>query len=947
MVKNDIPKRMKFSNRVILLNLIFSVSLYSLAAQTVVKGVILDEKTKEPLIGANVLIENTSEGNVADFDGSFEITTDRSLPFSLVVSYTGYASQTIEVTSTAEVININLASDALSIDVIEVTGRRISEKQQQSALTVETLDNIAIKETASESFYDGLGTLKGVDLTAASLGFKIVNTRGFNSTSPVRSLQIIDGLDNQAPGLNFSLGNFLGSSELDVNGVELIVGASSAFYGPNAFNGVISMQTKNPFYQQGLSAMLKAGERNMLMSELRWADAITNDEGLEVMAYKFNVSYLRADDWVADNYDPVDGSRVDASNPGGFDAVNIYGDEYQSRNDFSDQPSNFPGLGTWYRTGYREEDLVDYDTRNLKLSGAVHIRTSPKKVEESPELIISSSYGEGTTVYQGDNRFSLRGISFLQNRLEWKKRDKFFIRAYTTRTGAGDSYDPYFTALELQERAKSDNNWARDYAGYWQEPVLDRMIENGYPQIQVTIDPNTGLPVINFDRAAADQWLADNRDLIVQWHGEAATVANAQSPGATTSVDFFEPGTERFNQEFDQIRNTLRTEGGTQFFDNSALYHAQGEYIFTPTWTDKITVGASARLYTPDSRGTVFSDTADVNITNFESGVYAGIEKNFLDNQLRTQLTLRTDKNENFDRVFSPAASIVWNPAPENYLRVSFSSAIRNPTLSDQYLFLDVGRAVLAGNLDGAEDLVTVESLQEYFNAPRPDVLEFFDIAPVQPEQVRTIEAGYRTTLFNTTYVDASYYYSVYDNFLGFNIGVDASLDPNTGLPITLQTFRYAANSLNTVTTQGFSLGINHYFANYYVLNGNYSWNQLVQADEDDPIIPAFNTPEHKFNLGISGRDLTVNLGGVSVNKVGFKVNYKWIEGFLFEGSPQFTGFIPSYDLLDAQVNFRLEKIDTTLKIGASNVLNNRSFQTYGGPRIGRLAYISFIYSQD
>lgn len=123
------------------------------------------------------------------------------------------------------------------------------------------MDLLAIKATPSDNFYDGLGSMKGVDLTAASLGFKIINMRGFNSTSPVRSLQIIDGVDNQAPGLNFSLGNFLGSSELDVNKVDLVVGASSAFYGPNAFNGVISMETKNPFFHKGLSASLKFREK--------------------------------------------------------------------------------------------------------------------------------------------------------------------------------------------------------------------------------------------------------------------------------------------------------------------------------------------------------------------------------------------------------------------------------------------------------------------------------------------------------------------------------------------------------------------------------------------------------------------------------------------------------------------------------------------------------------
>ncbi|HMP12854.1 MAG TPA: TonB-dependent receptor, partial [Saprospiraceae bacterium] len=76
----------------------------------------------------------------------------------------------------------------------------------------------------------------------------------------------------------------------------------------------------------------------------------------------------------------------------------------------------------------------------------------------------------------------------------------------------------------------------------------------------------------------------------------------------------------------------------------------------------------------------------------------------------------------------------------------------------------------------------------------------------------------------------------------------------------------------------------------------------------------------------------------------GFSINYKWQEGFLFEGSPQFTGFIPSYDLLDAQVNWRSPRINTTFKLGASNLMNNQIFQTYGGPRIGRLGYFSILY---
>ncbi len=930
--------------RRIKLQVIIFLSLFaiqSIDCQEVIKGMVTDAAYNDAIIGANVVIEGSTEGTITEWDGSFEISTTQSFPFTLRISYIGYADQLVEVTENVR-INIVLQEDAAILEEVVVKGSRISDKQKESPLTIEALDIIAIKETPAANFYDGLGALKGVDLTAASLGFKVINTRGFNSTSPVRSLQIIDGVDNQAPGLNFSLGNFLGSSELDVNKVEIIVGASSAFYGPNAFNGVISMETKDPFFHDGLSAMVKFGERNLMNAAVRWAQKIQNKDGKDVFAYKLNFEALRADDWVADNYDPIDGSQVDADNPGRYDAVNVYGDEYQSGNDFSSFPISQSQQGIYYRTGYREIDLVDYDTRNYKASAALHYRLKPEQDALSPEIILSTSYGSGTTVYQGDNRFSLKGISFLQNRLELRKKNKYFLRAYTTRTGAGDSYDPYFTALELQEAAKGDREWSIDYNDYWLNTIQPRIGESGFPQLMIEIDPDTGLPIVNFDADAARQWIVDNNDLLTMWHTEAEGFANGPGQSGSSAVAFFEPGTERFQQEFDRITGSLRSEGGTQFFDNSALYHVHGEYRFTPTWVDYITVGSNFRLYTPESRGTVFSDTADVSITNSEFGFYTGAQKKLgEENKWRLQVAMRVDKNQNFDDwLFSPAGSVIFTPSENNFFRVSFSSAIRNPTLSDQYLFLDVGRATLAGNLDGVQGLATIESLFDYFDNPGPDVIEYFDIDPIRPEEVKTFEAGYRTTLFGQVFVDASYYRSWYDNFLGFNIGADVDLDPASGFVRNLDIFRFAANSNNQVVTQGASIGLNYYLNDKFTLNTNYSWNKLVKSDEDDPIIPAFNTPEHKYNIGFSGRNLEI----AGVRNFSFNVNYKWIEGFLFEGSPQFTGFIPTYDMLDAQISFGFPKIKSSVKIGASNVLDNRNFQTYGGPRIGRLAYITFNY---
>lgn len=919
----------------LLLSCLFATTLMG---QDKIAGQILDGTTGEPLIGANVEIVGTTIGTTTDFDGNFELSTEQSFPLDILSSYLGYENTTTTVAAATDDLRIEMSEASVTVDVIEVKAARVSEQRKKSPLTVEALDALAIKETSSQDFYSGLGQLKGVDLTTASLGFTVINTRGFNSTSPVRSLQLIDGVDNQSPGLNFSLGNFLGASELDIQKAELIVGASSAFYGPNAFNGVLSMTTKNPFFNKGLAGFAKVGERDLVNTAVRWADAWQNKDGNDWMAAKVNLFYLSAFDWVADNFEPITDSEgtavfAPAINPGRSNAVNIYGDE--SSQTFSSLFDQNAGLNRFHRTGYVEEDLVDYNTENIKAGVALHFRLRPSQEYESPELIVASNYGNGTTVYQGDNRFSLRNINFYQQRIELRKKDKYFIRAYATNEDAGDSYDPYFTALRIQEWAASDEEWANAYRRWWTGRnlgnVFNRMKDLGYPAD---------------GRDAQILWQQQNADSLSVWHAQAAEYANSDE---STNVDraIPQPGTPVFDSLFNAFTSAKNNdaEGGTKFSDRSALYHMHGEYTLDIDGLKDVRIGANARLYRPNSEGTIFDDEEE-RISLFEYGVYAGASKDV--GNLTFSGALRMDKNQNFDYLFSPAASLVWNPDERNFIRLSFSSAIRNPTLSDQYLNLNVGPAILLGNLEGYEGLVTLESFEA--NSMNPNVaFDFVDVAPVVPEKVRTMEVGYRTSIGNSLFLDASYYYNIYQDFLGFNILLDIPFDTINilGLPPIIspnlfdtEVFRISANSQEIVTTQGFAMGANYYFANYYSINGNYSWNRLNTA-VDDNIVPAFNTPEHKYNIGIGGRSIPLGKSDITY---GWNVNYKWVEGFIFEGSPQFTGFIPTYDMVDAQINFNVPSINTTFKVGASNLLDNQQFQTYGGPRIGRMAYVSATY---
>lgn len=926
------------------------------------------EENGTPIFGLNVVEKGTNNGVSTDFDGKFQLKPTKSFPVTLLFSGLGYVSQELVVNSARDLIQVKMETNNILLQELEVSSDRITEKQKEAPLTVESMDVIAIQQTASVSFYEGLGNLKGVDLTSASLGFKVINTRGFNSTSPVRSLQLIDGVDNMSPGLNFSLGNFLGSSELDIMRVDLVQGASSAYYGPNAFNGVIDMTTKSPFDFTGLTLQVKGGERNLLETAVRWAWKYQDKKGRDRFAYKVNFFYLRADDWEARNYGPATDSKSGIGNPGGFDAVNIYGDEGLSTpydfNTDSALRAFYPGLGVFYRDGYREEDLVDYNTRNIKANVALHYRT-----KSEVEFVASSNFGSGTTVYHGENRYSLKDILFFQNRFEVGKKDRWFIRAYATHEDAGNSYDAVVTAFLLQNNNRplggEAQSWNDRYSNYW----FSNIANNGFGQLYNTIPnfPTLGAGgLANYNFGQADALLAEYYDSLLVWHQRARNFANE---GGVGFFPYFQPGSFEFDTAFAGITSRPLGQGGSRFVDRSALYQVQGEYKwrFRP-WeptrevsgmgklvrgftrfvsTLDFAAGGSFRLYTPNSQGTIFIDTGNVVIRNWQVGGFLGVEKRY--EKVKINLATRFDKNENFPLLISPAASVVYIPHKDHTLRFSASSAIRNPTLADQFLNYNVGRAILRGNLEGFDSLVTVPSVEAAFSGQNIDLnaLEYFRVDPVKPEEVRTLELGYRGIIKKKLYIDASYYYSWYTNFIGYKVGVDLDLNP-IGLPTSAtQVYRVATNSVDMVTTQGASVQANYYFAKYLSLNGNYSWNVLDRQGSTDPLIPAFNTPAHKFNVGIDGRDIKLRLGKFELKNWGFGVNFKWIEGFLFEGSPQFTGTIPSYYMVDAQLSYSIPKAYLSIKVGAQNLTDNRVAQVYGGPLIGRLIFASVTFDHN
>jgi hypothetical protein len=94
-----------------------------------------------------------------------------------------------------------------------------------------------------------------------------------------------------------------------------------------------------------------------------------------------------------------------------------------------------------------------------------------------------------------------------------------------------------------------------------------------------------------------------------------------------------------------------------------------------------------------------------------------------------------------------------------------------------------------------------------------------------------------------------------------------------------------------------------------------------------------FNTPEHKFKLSLGKTDLFKNFG--------FGINYRWSDDFFWEASFA-DGEVPSFSVLDAQINFQAPKIKSVFKAGGSNLLGEEYFTAVGTGNIGSIYYVSW-----
>ena len=191
--------------------LFFSISLTFAQENTTISGTVKDQDTGETLIGVNILVKGKVSGTITDVNGKFSITVNSAPPLTLIFSMVGFGSQEVNITSSnPPPLEVVLAEQTFLGQEVVVSASRVEESILQSPVSIEKMDILDIREAPGDSYYKAISNLKGVDVTSSSINFQILNARGFNSTGNTRFVQLTDGMDTQAPSLNFPIGNLNG-----------------------------------------------------------------------------------------------------------------------------------------------------------------------------------------------------------------------------------------------------------------------------------------------------------------------------------------------------------------------------------------------------------------------------------------------------------------------------------------------------------------------------------------------------------------------------------------------------------------------------------------------------------------------------------------------------------------------------------------------------------------
>lgn len=389
--------------------LVSGTALNLLGQNGAIQGVVSDASTKEALVGANVQVIGSIKGAATDAQGRYEISDLGAGTYELLISYTGYRSLRQEVTLNSGqnlTLDLSLEASALVADEVVVSASRRAEKLTNAPATISIINAKAISELPSFNVAELLGRQRGVDYVRSGVLGVGINVRGFNSAFNPKNLQINDGRLSTLIATGLPLGALSTTVKEDVERIEVILGPSSALYGPNAHNGLLNTITKDPRTSEGTTIAVGAGNQNVFTTRLRHATKLSDK-----FAFKITAEYTQ-------------GTEFDYT-----DTV------YFNNTAFDNRAFGGPGNGSRIIRHAVPELELDRDFSSLRGEAQLYYSVTKKS-----DLILG--YGNSTSsnigvTNAGRNQIKDWNIQWFQAKFV---SPRFFAQAYYTLSSTDDTY---------------------------------------------------------------------------------------------------------------------------------------------------------------------------------------------------------------------------------------------------------------------------------------------------------------------------------------------------------------------------------------------------------------------------------------------------------------------------------------------------------------------------
>jgi iron complex outermembrane receptor protein len=252
------------------------------AQRAVLVGTVLDDVRRVPLVGANVVVENTALGASTDAKGRFVIRGIPAGTWSIRVTMMGYAPvrRTVHLAA-GEIarLEVFLREDVIGLNPVSVIATRSEEESMRSPVSLAVMEDVELRRKAYRSVVEALNYLPSALFIGNQLNIR--NSSGFMYGAGTRVLFLVDGIPVHASDtgeINWDLIPFF-----DIERIEVIKGPASFLYGANALGGAVNIVTRKPRERKRLLVRADAGiYDDPYYPEWKWTNRVRHFDRVDV-----------------------------------------------------------------------------------------------------------------------------------------------------------------------------------------------------------------------------------------------------------------------------------------------------------------------------------------------------------------------------------------------------------------------------------------------------------------------------------------------------------------------------------------------------------------------------------------------------------------------------------------------------------------------------------------